>query len=196
MFSFFHTHERQIFMGNILFVVCCGFYLAWWLTAFSPSGVTQSTKTNWLLLPAIFTGILGIVLIIRGILTKVQVNQSLPGIYIILGGIAAYFILLAATVSLFKRPATSELILIVGWGALMLSEVNALFGSGLLSHKLTVGFVITICAAVAVSLVCYVLYFRLNSLAGYIDGMIPLLLAALTMSVISCYMAILGNNGH
>jgi len=183
---------KQIFTGNVLFVVCCGFYLAWWLTAFSPSGATQSTKTNWLLLPAILAGLLGVILIVRGIITKTQVNKSLPGIYILLGGIVAFIILLYVTVSLFKRPATSELLLIIGWGALMLAEINALFGSGLFSHRQSVVFVVIICAAVVISLVCYILYFRLGSRAGYIDGMIPLVLAALTMLAISCYMAIPG----
>ncbi|MCL2771730.1 MAG: hypothetical protein FWD71_00130 [Oscillospiraceae bacterium] len=192
MFSFFHMQAKQIFTGNVLFVVCCGFYLAWWLTAFSPSGATQSTKTNWLLLPAILAGLLGVILIVRGIITKTQVNKSLPGIYILLGGIVAFIILLYVTVSLFKRPATSELLLIIGWGALMLAEINALFGSGLFSHRQSVVFVVIICAAVVISLVCYILYFRLGSRAGYIDGMIPLVLAALTMLAISCYMAIPG----
>jgi len=35
-----------------------------------------------------------------------------------------------------------------------------------------------------------ILYYRLDSRAGYIDGMIPLLLTALTMVGISCFMVL------
>ena len=188
MFSIFRTQEKQILAGNILFIVCCVFYLAWWLLAFKPSDAIKGMKTGWLLIPASVTGLLGVILIIRSILAKTLVKQLLSGGYILWGGIAAYIILLAVTVLLFKRPATSELILIVGWGMLALAEINALFGLELFSRKLSVVLMSLICAAVIISLICYILYYRLDGRAGYIDGMIPLLLAALVMAGISCFM--------
>jgi len=94
-------------------------------------------------------------------------------------------------VLLFKRPATTELFLIVGWFMLALAEINALFGLGLFSHNISVSFILIISVAVVISLVCYVLYFRLDSFKGYIDGMIPLLLSGLTMAGISCFVLIL-----
>ena len=63
---------------------------------------------------------------------------------------------------------------------LALAEINALFGSGLFSQRLSVGILLLICVTVVISLICYILYYRLDSRAGYIDGMIPLLLTALT----------------
>jgi len=181
---------KQIFIGNILFIACCGFYLAWWLLTFRTYTGSNSMKTGWLLIPASLAGLLGVVLILQGILAQTPVKQLLPGGYILMGGIAAYFILLVITVLLLKRPATSELILIVGWGMLALAEINALFGSGLFSHRLSVGFILVTAAAIVISLICYVLYFRLDSRAGYIDGMIPLLLVAVYMTGISCFMVI------
>ena len=192
MFSIFSAQERQILIGNILFVVCCGFYLAWWLLAFKPTGAVSGMKTGWLLIPAGVAGLLGVIQVIAGILAGSPAKQIFPGGHIIWGGIAAYFILLAVTVLVFKRPATSELILIIGWGMLALAEINALFGYGLLSHKMSVGFLSLICAVVVISLVCYILYYRLSSAAGYIDGMIPLLLSALTMATVSCFMVVQG----
>ena len=113
------------------------------------------------------------------------------GTAILWGGIAVYLILLAATVWILKRPMTTELILIVGWGMLALAEIIALFGSGLFSHKMSVGFILIIGAVIAISLLCYVLYYRLaDNRDRYIDGMIPLILAALTMSGISCFMLV------
>ena len=184
------VQRRKMLIGNILFIVCCGFYLAWWLIAFKPSGAIDGAKTGWLLIPATITGLSGVILILRLILAETPAEQLLPGRYILWGGLAAYLILLAFTVLLLKRPATSELILIVGWGMLALAEINTLFGIGLFSHKLSMGFLFLISAAVAISLVCYSLYYRLDDHAGYIDGMIPLLLSALTMAGISCCMVI------
>jgi len=188
--SLFHSQAKFIFIGNILFIICCGFYLAWWLLAFKPVSAVTGMKTDWLLIPASVSGLIGVILAMMGIITKIPDKQLLPGSTILIGGIAAFFALLVITVLLFKRPATSELMLIVGWGMLALAEINALYGMGMFSRGLSVGFIITICVAVVASLVCYVLYYRLDSRASYIDGMIPLILAALSMAGISCFMAI------
>ncbi|MCL2463282.1 MAG: hypothetical protein FWF44_11495, partial [Defluviitaleaceae bacterium] len=162
----------------------------WWLLAFKPAGAVTGMKTGWLLIPASIDGLAGVIFALLGIVAQTPDARLLPGIAILIGGVVLYFILLAVTVLLFKRPSTSELILIIGWGMLALAEVNALFGFGLFPRARSVGFIIIICAAVAISLVCYVLYYRLDRRAGYIDGMIPLLLAALTMAGISCAMVI------
>ena len=190
MLSFFHTQEKQIFLGNALFVICCGFYLAWWLLAFKPTGAITGMKSGWLLIPACITGLLGVILAIRGIFLETPTEQLLPNRYILLGGIAVYIILLVITALPFKRPVTSELLLIVGWGTLAFAEVNLLFGIGLFSHRLSIGFLVFIGSTIAISLVCYILYYRLDSRAGYIDGMVPLLLAAFVMAVILCFMLI------
>ena len=188
MVDFFNTQEKQIFTGNVFFIICCIFYLAWWLLAFKPAGAVGGIKTGWLLIPASLTGLLGVILAIRGILGTTTGNLLFPGGFIIWGGIAAYLILLTITSLVLKRPATTELILIVGWGMLALAEINVLFGMGLFSHGLAAGLIITSCAAIAISLVCYVLYYRLDNNAGYIDGIIPLVLAALVMAGILCFM--------
>ena len=190
MLQLFHTQEKQMFIGNILFIICCAFYLEWWLLAFRPSGAINGIKTGWLLIPASIAGLAGVILILRLILAETTAKHLLPSRNILWGGVAVYLILLAITVLLLKRPATSELFLIVGWGMLALAEVNALFGTGLFSHKLSGAFLLVICAVVVISLVCYILYYRLDERSGYIAGMIPLFLTALTMAGISCCMVI------
>ena len=180
-----------MFLGNVLFIVCCAFYLAWWLLAFRPSGAINGMKTGWLLIPASIAGLAGVILIVQTILAENPAKHLLPGTYILWGGIAVYLILLAVTVLLLKRPATSELLLIVGWGMLALAEINRLFGIGLFSHRMSIIFLLVICTVVVISLVCYILYYRLDEISGYIAGMVPLLLAALTMAGISCCMVIL-----
>jgi len=193
MVSLFDTQGKQIFLGNVLFVVCCVFYLAWWLLAFKPSGEAGGLRTGWLLIPASVFGIASIVIALSGILAKPSVTtRLLPSGVILWGGIAAFFILLVVTAWLFKRPVTTELILIVGWGMLALAEINLLFGTGLFSQKLSWGLIVAIGLAVLISLICYVLYYRLDRSARYLDGMIPLLLAALTMGGISILMLTAG----
>lgn len=179
---------KQIFRGNILLIICCAFYLAWWLLAFKPTGAVRGIKTGWLLIPAFITGLAAVTLAVKGILFESTEAALFPGKYIVWGGIAAYLILLAVTNLLFKRQVTTELLLIVGWAVLALSEINVLYGMGRFSHGLALIFAVVIGAAVLISVVCYVMYYNLGAQAGYFDGMIPLLSAALIMSGISVAM--------
>ena len=187
---FLTTQGKQILIGNVLFVLCCMFYLAWWLLAFKPSGAITGMKTGWLLIPASLFGLAGVVLAILGVSKKVEGALLFRGGYILCGGIALFILLLVVTSRLLKRPVTTELVLIVGWGMLALTEINALHGLGFFSRRLSIGFIIIISVSFLISLVCYVLYYRLDKKAGYIDGMIPLLMAALSMAGISWFMLI------
>ena len=188
MFLRLDVNAKQIFFGNVLFIICCAFYIAWWLLAFKPSGAITGMKSGWLLIPAAVTGVWGVVQALRGVLEARQVNRLFPGSAILWGGVAFYIVLSVITVWIFKRPMTSELFLIVGWGMFALAEINALFGYGLFSYKQSVGFILVACTAIFISLVCYILYYRLDKRGGFIDGMIPLLLAALTTAGVSCFM--------
>lgn len=189
----FDFPAKQIFRSNILLIICCIFYLVWWLLAFSPVGAIKSMKTGWLLIPAFATGVFAIYLAIKGILSASSASNCVtlfPSGLLLWGGIALYFILMAVTFILFKRPVTTELLLIVGWAVMALSEINALYGIGLFSHKLAISFVVVVGIAMLVSLVCYILYYNLDEYAGYYDGMVPLLMTALVMAGISVAMVV------
>lgn len=181
---------KQILWSNILFIICCAFYLAWWLLAFRPTGAIKGIKTGWLLIPAFITGIVAVTQAVKGIQSASIDVALFPSKYILWGGIAAYFILVAVTGLLFKRPVTTELFLIDGWAMLVLLEINVLYGIGQFSQGLSVIFVIVIVVATLISIICYVLYYNLGVREGYFDGMIPLLLAALVMSGISVAMLV------
>lgn len=176
---------RQIFRGNILLIVCCVFYLAWWLLAFKPTGAIKGIKTGWLLIPASIAGLAAVNLSVKGILSGSIGTLLFPGRLLCLGGIAAYLILLAVTGVLLKRQVTTELFLIIGWAVLALSEINVLYGMGSFSYGQAVIFIVVIGAATLISLVCYVLYYKLGTRAGYLDGMVPLFMTALVMAGIS-----------
>ena len=117
-------------------------------------------------------------------------RNAIPKLVAYMGCIAVYLILLAVTRLLFKRPVTTELFLIIGWAMLALSEINILYGVGRFSYRLAVIFTIVIGVAALISLVCYVLYYNLGNYAGYFDGMVPLLMAALVMAGISVAMVV------
>ena len=181
---------KEIFQSNILLVICCAFYLIWWLLAFKPTGAIKGMRTGWLLVPAFAVGLAAIFLAIKGILSaSIKVNLF-PGGMLLWGGVAAYLVLLAVTRLLFKRPVTTELFLIVGWAVLTLSEINALYGIGRFSHGLAAGFTVVVGVAALISLVCYLLYYNLGNRAGYFDGMIPLLMVALVMAGFSVALAV------
>lgn len=177
--------EKQIFRSNILLIICCAFYLVWWLLAFKPTGAIKGMKTGWLLIPAFVVGLISIIMAVKGIESASVRVTLFPSKLLLWGGIAAYLILLVVTVLLFKRQVTTELFLIVGWAALVLSEINALYGMGRFSHGLAVVFAIVIGVATSISLVCYMLYYNLGNRAGYFDGMVPLLMVVLVMGSIS-----------
>jgi len=161
----------------------------WWLMAFKPEGAVTGMKTDWLLLPALAAGAFGVLMALRGIwlVAPEPGSRLFPGGAIIIGGIAAYVILLVVTLLILKRPVTTELFLIVGWGMLALSAVNALYAAGSFGHGISIVLVIIVFAVIAISLVLYVLYFRMEGASGYIGGMIPLLLViALTITISFC----------
>ena len=181
---------KEIFQSNILLVICCAFYLIWWLLAFKPAGAVRGMRTGWLLIPAFAAGLAAIIVAIKGILSASAKVNLFPGGLLLWGGVAAYLILLALTRLLFKRPVTTELFLIVGWAMLALSEINVLYGTGRLSHGLAAGFAVVVGVAALISLVCYVLYYNLGNQAGYFDGMVPLLMVALVMAGLSAALAV------
>ena len=186
---------KKLFLGNLVMVVCGAFYLAWWIVAFRPKGASGGRGTGWtglLLFGAIAAGIVSIVFMARGISTAPPHTAAIfPGRSILWGGIAVYFILLAVTCFLLKRQVTTELFLIVGWAMLELSAINAMYGTGRFGMKTSVLLIVVIGVAVLVSMVCYLLYYKLEAAAGYVAGMIPLIADAAAMACVAAATAVL-----
>lgn len=178
----FSLETKQLFLCNLLLVACCAFYLLWWLLAFRPANPIKGMKTGWLLISAFAAGIAALVFAARGL----RMAAGRPGLLsaggVLFGGIAVYLLLVLTTKFLLHRPVTTELFLIVGWAMLALCEVSALFGCGALGRGTAVTFAVLIAAGAAVSLVCYVLYYKLPVKAGFLDGIVPLATAAVLMA--------------
>ena len=95
-----------------------------------------------------------------------------------------YLVLLGITQRMFQRQPTTELVLFVAWLGMEACCALALGGAGqtgvaaLVAVLAVVGFV--------VSLVCYVLYYRLEPLPSLVDGCVPLALIGVVSVVIAC----------
>ncbi len=150
-----------------------------------PAGAIKGMKSGWLLIPAFVFGLTAVYLILQGASSIPLARTFFPGMSLLIGTIAVYLILLAVTALGLKRQVTTELLLIVGWAALAFAEVNALYGIGCFSGVAAAGFFVVTGVCAMVSLICYILFYSLDSRAGYIDGMIPLLLAASIMIVLT-----------
>jgi hypothetical protein len=176
-FHNFTTAIWEIFSGNLLLFFCCMFYLLWWIVSFKPNSSGGSSSTVYIT-AAFITGVIAIALMSSGIYSLSKDSRSLPVKLILLGGAALYIILQLITVSVFHRIVTSELIIIHMWAALELSVVAVLYGTGQFKSEHAVILVALVGIAFVASLICYVLYDRLNDMASYLDGMIPLIMAA------------------
>ncbi|MCD8110764.1 MAG: hypothetical protein LUE14_11820 [Clostridiales bacterium] len=185
MFSHFDLQTKQILTGNVLLIFCCAFYLAWWILAFKPTGAIKGMRSGWLLLPAVIFGVAAILQIVRGSSAAGRQSVLFSQTAVLIGGVIVYIVLLVATRLLLNRQVTTELFLIVGWTVLMFLEMNALFAQGQYSRTAAIVMLVVTVIAAAVSLVCYLLYYNLDSMRGYVDGMVPLLFIGVMMVVVT-----------
>lgn len=176
----------KVITGQILLVVCCIFYLIWWSISYRP-GVTVNRAggiNGILLLITALCGISGLVLSIYGANALPTVSRpKLSGGYIVIGGIIAYFVLLLVTRFAFHRPVTTELFLITGWTLLELTVISSLNGAGRLSDARFRILLMVIAIAFVISMVLYVLYYRMEEMKAFYAAMVPLITEAVSMLV-------------
>lgn len=179
-FRSFTPAIRELFFGNLFLLLCSLFYLAWWILCFHPHS-SGGTGGAVCLTIAFGTGIAAVVLMSLGIYSLSQDSKGLPIGYILFGGILLYVILLMVTVLLFHRQTTSELLILHIWVVLEISAVTVLHGISRFGLVRTAILLVLIGTATVIGLICYVLYYRLDGISSYQDGMVPLITDALTM---------------
>ncbi|HWQ80512.1 MAG TPA: hypothetical protein VN381_16915 [Anaerovoracaceae bacterium] len=171
-----------MFAGNLLLLFCFLFYLVWWGVTFRPNS-SGGPVGALSILAAFITGTAAIVLMCGGINSLSQVSKGLPVRLILLGVAVLFFALLLVTSILFHRIVTSELMIIHLWIALELSAIAVLYGTGNLGPGRAAILAALVLIAFVVSMICYVLYYRLSGMAGYYAGMVPLISAAFVAAV-------------
>ena len=175
---------RQIIIGQILMVVCCIFYLAWWYLGYRPNTqVDRAEGINGILL--FLTAAFGMAGLIFSLMpTEETAVTKYRQIIIVIGGIAAYIILMMITKYGFQRIVTTELFLIVGWTMLEMSLLNRLSGSGLLTGPKLVIMYVVIVLAFVISMSLYVAYYRMEEMKAFYAAMVPLITEGLSMATL------------
>lgn len=178
---------QKIVAGQSFMIGCCVFYLLWWRLSYHPGvAVSRVSGINGLLFAfTVFFGIAGVVLSLSG-------SGALPAVHprrlktaqVLIGGVIAYIVLLGITTARFHRPVTTELFLITAWAMMEGSVLNALEGAAvIIPGRCTAGFFI-IAAAAAVSLVLYVLYYRMAPMRAFYAAMVPLITEGISMGAV------------
>lgn len=169
-------------------LITIGFYIAWWVVLFRPDRVGSSPSGTLLIAIALLAGAASVVFLIFGISSQSWNGKDFPGVYFFLGALGAYFVLLGITKSLFQRPVTSELLLIVLWSTLEWALITALKMGGRLSSGRALTLTVLVGFAAFIGLVCYVLFYRLDGAPRFWDGLIPLMVDG---AVIATFLSVL-----
>lgn len=178
------TQMRQ---GHALMAACCALYLAWWAIFFWPkvSGASAHGALRTVgivaILGAAACGLLGATRVCGGAASLAS-HETVVGCLV--GAVALYLVLLGITQRMFQRQPTTELVLFVAWLGMEACCALALGGAGQPGAAALVA-VLAVAGFIA-SLVCYVLYYRLDPLPSFVDGCIPLALIGVASVVVGC----------
>lgn len=182
-----HQTLTKIMIGQMTLMICCGFYLLWWRISYRPNEtVNRLSGINGVLL--LITAISGVV----GVILSSQGQSALPAVktlkmqkyQIMAGGIIAYVLLFIMTTTLFHRPVTTELFLIIGWVVLELMIVNALNGANQISDTRFWLLIAVIMIAFCISMGLYILYYRMEPYKAYYWAMVPLITEGVSMGIL------------
>jgi len=178
-----------IFYGNLLLLFCSLFYLIWWIVSFR-SNSSGGAIGVFFIIAALIAGVVAITLMSTGIISLSFISKGLPVRLILIGGAVLFVILLLVTHIAFHRIVTSELIIIHIWAVLELSAVAVLYGTGRLGSGRAAALGALVGIATLVGLICYMLYYRLDGMSSYWDGMVPLITDSFVMAVFLGVLAI------
>jgi hypothetical protein len=177
----------KITVGQILLIICCIFYLVFWSISYKPDQTVNrgAGLSGLFLLITAVCGITGVFFSVQGVNSITpHVAAKLNGTLLIAGGVIAYILLLLITTRFFKRPVTTELLLIVSWMVLELTVISTLNAGGRLSDLRFWIMLVIIEAAFILSMVLYVLYYRMEPMKAYYAAMIPLITEGISMAVL------------
>lgn len=179
---------KELLYGNRSMIACIFCYLAWWIITFKPPAPKGSLIGNVFLIGAFIFGLGGVFIIIHAI-TRMSlvsvVNLFIPMWTIPAAGIVSYVLLLVITSKLLHRQVTSELFIIIGWTVLELCFVSTMYRCGITGKEALIGLFAGIILVSILSIICYLLYYNLEYVKGYYDGMIPLVLVGIMVVVIN-----------
>jgi len=178
----------EIFIGNLLMLVTIIFYIAWWTASFRADQDSNNAAGLFIAI-VLLAGMASIIVLFLGINGLPHAGKGFSWIYILLGAVIFYIIILEVTKIAFERPVTAELLLIIVWAAIELSAIAVLHGCGRFGMGQALTLAVLVILAVATGLVCYILYYRLDESSRLWTGLIPLLADA---GVVTVFLAVMG----
>jgi hypothetical protein len=173
LFRSFTTPAWEIFIGNLLLLLCTIFYIAWWTTDFKPNPNNGPSGGIFIGL-AFVTGTAALALMSHGIGSLSEYTKGLQIKFLIAGSAALFVVMLLVTVIAFHRIVTSELIIIHIWTALELCAVAVLYGTERFGGVSAVIMYALTGLAFATGIICYVVYYRLDETGRYWIGLVPI----------------------
>lgn len=188
-FQDFTPSRWEIFSGNLLLLLCSVFYLIWWVVSFRP-GSSGGPFGVFCIVAAFITGFAAIMLLSVGISSLSQDSTGMPVRFVLIAAAVLFVVLLIVTTVVFHRQVTSELIIIHIWAALEFSVIVVLNGTGSLGLGRAVTMAILVGIVIIVGVICYVLYYRLEGMASYRVGIVPLATDAAVLAVILGMLAV------
>jgi hypothetical protein len=180
------TSYNQILLGQGLLIICCIFYLIWWSLSYRPGVVVDRVQGIRGLLLAItaLSGIVGMILSVHGAGSIPKQGPAVSGSTLLAVGIVLYFVLLVLTRNFMGRAVTTELALIVGWLILEVTVLQALWCGGRIGNAGFYLMLAIIAAAFVISMVLYVLYYRMPEGQAFYAAMVPLITEAVSMALL------------
>lgn len=179
----------MIVIGEVLLVVCCLSYLVWWTITFRPS-VRSGPGGGPFLAGAVVGGLGGLVLLAVGIAALVSKASAAALGATVVGGALVGALLLHLTSNVAHRPLTTELPLIVVWGTMQLAAGVTLRTAGVLTVPAASAWVVATAVATLVGLACYLIFYRLEPVAAYRVGMVPLAVDGVVAAILAVIMLI------
>jgi hypothetical protein len=164
-----------ILAGHLLIVLVGVFWSVYWARDFATEASGAPPPSGLLVLAALVCGFGAFIVIPVSIpaLPLGAVSMPFPLSSIPLWGTAFFVLWFLASTLLFRRPVTSELLLIPLWALLEAVALYALASSGWLGGRQTALLAALTAVALLAGLVCYILHYRLGEHGRYVNGLVP-----------------------
>ncbi len=178
---------KELLYGNRSMIACVICYLVWWVVTFKPPAPKGSFAGSIFLIGAFLFGLGGIFLIVHAISRLSEqpaVNPFIPLWMIPAAGALFYVVSLMITSKVLHRQVTSELLIIIVWTVLELCFVSTMYRYDIIGKGALAALLAGIVVVMILSIICYLLYYNLEYVKGYYDGMIPLVLVGIMVALI------------
>jgi hypothetical protein len=170
--------------GHVLLALCTVRYLVGWWVFFHPRDARPAGLERGFGIACILGAVaFGLASVIKIETALGELPATIPGYALWGAAVLAYVALYFITVRGFDRQPTTELVLIVAWAALEASVASALAACGMGGNAMAVA-ALTV-AGFVVSMVCYVMYYRLDGMASFLDGCAPLVVIGIESAIIA-----------